>query len=196
MDSFDETIEIRDNNPMLTSKLYILFNISAPHWQIITRLPKQRILLMRLIKNLLYSEDPLHHPLLPAFNLHTYICIYTYIHVCLLMCLTTIFLYQMQSWNQCACYILAHLCAILIPSAIAVWILRGVMRYLIFRSTHPCIYMCFRYVCLYVCPHFYISQNLSTFLCIYVICMTVHACLYMYVCVNMRYIYSSHAQSL
>ena len=59
---------------------------------------------------------------------HTHI----YIHVCMLMCLTTIFLCQMQSWNQCACYILAHLCAILIPSAIGIWILKGVMRYAIF----------------------------------------------------------------
>ena len=28
--SFDERIEMRDNNPMLTSKLYVLLNISAP----------------------------------------------------------------------------------------------------------------------------------------------------------------------
>ena len=31
--------------------------------------------------------------------------IHKYIHVCMLMCLATIFLCQMQSWNQCACYI-------------------------------------------------------------------------------------------
>ena len=70
------------------------------------------------IKNLLYLGDLLHHPLLPAFNLYTH----TYIHTCMLMCLTTIFLCQMQSWNQYVCYILAHLCAILITSAIGVWI--------------------------------------------------------------------------
>ena len=59
-------------------------------------------------------------------------CIHIYIHACRLMCLTTIFLCQMQSWNQCACYILAHLCPRLIPSATGIWILKGVMRYVIF----------------------------------------------------------------
>ena len=29
---FDETIKMRDNNPMLTSKLHVLLNISAPCW--------------------------------------------------------------------------------------------------------------------------------------------------------------------
>ena len=40
------------------------------------------ILLMRL-KNLFYPEDFLHHPLLPAFNLHTHTHTYIYIHVCM-----------------------------------------------------------------------------------------------------------------
>ena len=29
-DSFDETIEMRGNNPMLTSKLHVLLNVLAP----------------------------------------------------------------------------------------------------------------------------------------------------------------------
>ena len=37
-DSFDEMIEMLDNNPILTSKLHVLLNISAPCWLIFTRL--------------------------------------------------------------------------------------------------------------------------------------------------------------
>ena len=84
------------------------------------------------IENLLYLVDHLHHPLLPAFNLHTHTYIHIYIYAHMLMCLTTIFLCQMQFWNQCACYILAHHCAVMIPSVTGTWILKWLMSYVIF----------------------------------------------------------------
>ena len=123
---------------MLTSKLHGLLNISAPCWWIFHDLLYLGDLLhhpllpaFNLSLHLCFlcgvwrpyssSSDQLHHPfdlLLCPIQMHLHIHPkHTYIHTCMLMCLTTIILCQMQSCNQWACYILANLSAILIPSA-------------------------------------------------------------------------------
>ena len=85
------------------------------------------ILLMRLLKiSCVWKTFCIILCILHLIYTHRFIHIC--IHVHMLICLATTFLCQMQSWNQCACYILAHHCAILIPHAIILWILKGVMR--------------------------------------------------------------------
>ena len=70
-------LKCRSKNTMLTSKLHILLNILASwfSWDFYNRDSFDET-----IKNLLYAEDLLHHPLLPAFNLHTHTYTHVYIH--------------------------------------------------------------------------------------------------------------------
>ena len=121
-------------NPMLTSKLHVLLNILATCWWIFMRLQYRNSFDEDYHKSLV-SGKTFCIILCFLHSIFTHTCTYTYIYTCMYVCLCVSQLSicsQMQSWNQCGCYILAHLSAIWIPSAIDIWILKGVMRYIIF----------------------------------------------------------------
>ena len=61
-DSFDETIKMSGNNPVLTSKLHVLLNILASSWQIFMR-PLYRNYFDEIIK--MWGNNPI-----PSSKLH------------------------------------------------------------------------------------------------------------------------------
>ena len=68
----------------------------------------------------LYVEDLLHHPLLPAFNLHNNTHIQTYIHTCMHVCVTNLFVPNaVLTFHQMSCSLGRD---ILWPSVILLWV--------------------------------------------------------------------------